>query len=108
MRRQRADAYLHEPPAQLFFHDSGKRAGVRIAIAFELIVKISVRVDVQDRDGPVILRDRAHDWVRDRMIAAQGDRAVATVENGVDGGLNFAARDRRVVAQPQVARILER
>jgi hypothetical protein len=50
MRRQRADADLHQPAAQFIFHDPRERAGVRETIALELVVEIAVRVDVEDRD----------------------------------------------------------
>ena len=50
MRRQRADADLHEAPAQFLLHDARERAGVRKAIALEFVVEIAVRVDVKDGD----------------------------------------------------------
>ena len=48
MRRQRADADLHQPAAQFLFHDPREGAGVRKAIALELVVEIAVRIDVED------------------------------------------------------------
>ena len=48
VRRQRADADLHQPLAQSLFHDAREGTGVREAIAFEVVVEIAVRVDVED------------------------------------------------------------
>src|SRR5688572_21096787 len=73
VRRQRTDAHLHQPPAQLFFHDPREWAGVRIPIACELVVKIGVRVDVEDGDARMSWSDGAHDRIRDRMVAAERD-----------------------------------
>ena len=97
MRRQRADADLHESPAQLFLHDPRERAGVRKAIALELVVKIAVGVDVKDRGRRVQARDGAHDRISDRMIAAERDRREAVLQRQLDARLNHHARVGRIV-----------
>ena len=48
----RADPDLDQPSGQPFFHDARERTGVREAVAFELVVEIRVRVDLQDRERP--------------------------------------------------------
>ena len=48
----RAEPDLHQPSGQPFLHDPGERTGVREAVAFELVVEIRMRVDLQDRQRP--------------------------------------------------------
>ena len=105
MRRQRADADLHEPRAQLLFHDARERAGVRKAIALEFVIEIAVRVDVQDGDRRDAARDRAHDRIGDRVIAAERDRAKAVLEHRVDARLNHGPRGCGIVAEREIAGI---
>ena len=43
---QRADAHLHQPRDQPFLQRASERAGVREAIAIQLVVQVRVRVDM--------------------------------------------------------------
>ena len=105
VRGQRADADLHQPRAQVFFHDARERAGVRIAIALEFVIEIGVRVDVQDRDAAMPLRDRAHDRIGDRVIAAEADRAKSVLEHRGNARLNRGPRGCGILAEREIAGI---
>ena len=71
--RHRANPDLNQPIRQPLLHDPGERTRVREAIAFELVVEIRMRVDLQDRERPVAGAQPAQDRIGDRMIAAERD-----------------------------------
>jgi len=75
--------------------NSGERAGVRIAIALELVVEIAVRVNVQDRQRRTLGHHRPQDRMGDGVIAAECNRLKAVGQQGADADLDLLTRLRR-------------
>ena len=76
---------------------------MRIAIAVELFVQIWMRVEVHDRQPLVPAAERAHDWIRDRMIPSQTDRTQPIFEQLLYRRFDFPERIR--LRQIQIAGI---
>ena len=92
VRRECADADLHQRDARTVFKDAGERARVRVAIALELVVEIAVRVDVQQGQRRSHGGDGPQDGIGDRVIATQGDGLEAGGQDRADAHLDLRAR----------------
>ena len=104
VRRQRADADLHQPARQPFLHDARERAGMRIPIALELVVQVRMRIDVQDGRPRKHLMHGTHDGIRDGMIPAERDHAVPACQHTRNAGLDQAP-GARIVRQNEITRV---
>jgi hypothetical protein len=80
MTVHRSDPNLHQPPSQPFFHDAGKRAGVREAISLELVVQVGMGIDVEDRELGVAPAHGTKDRVGNGVIATESDGAATVGE----------------------------
>src|SRR5439155_2318832 len=87
--RERSNAHLYEAVGESLLHDPREGTGVRIPIAIEFVVEIRMRIDVENGEAPVLGSNAAQDRIRDRVIAAEGDR---TSTGGED--LSCRALDR--------------
>src|SRR4029077_16617992 len=107
-RVHRADADLHELIRQFLLQDAREGTRVRVAVALELRVEIRMRVEVQDGETRVEPAHRPHDWIRDRVVATEHDRAAARLEQRPHGRLDLrprigAGRERDVARVAQRA-----
>ena len=103
----RADADLDEAAGEPLFHDPGERAGVREAIALELVVEVGMRVEVQDRKVRVLSGEGAHDRIRDRVVAAERHGRVPVRQQVSDRRLDAPERVRPGLFA-EVAGVVER
>ena len=84
MSGHRADADLDQPLGCALLHDAGKRARMRQPIAFEFVVQIGVGIEMEDGEAGDVGPERAQNGQRNRMVAAQTDRAQALVQQFAD------------------------
>ena len=71
-----SDTHLHESCDLSGFHQPGKRAGVAKWIAFEILIEIGVRIEMQDRQAFVTGSMRHYQRVGDGVIAADGNEPI--------------------------------
>src|ERR1700735_1216774 len=71
---------LNEPISQSFFHDPSKGGGVRSPVTLIGVVDIGVRIDMKDGQLGAAAAPRAHDRMRDGMIAAKTNQSIARLE----------------------------
>ena len=99
---ERADTDLDQARRKALLHDASEGGGVRIAItglAFtiaaqrELVVQITVGVEVQHGGGLRAAREAAQDRIGDRVIAAEHKRSVPA-KNELRIRSSMAARAR--------------
>jgi hypothetical protein len=74
MPGHRPNADLDQPLGRAFLHDARKRASVRQPVAFEFVVEIGVRVEVENGQSGNVLAEGAHDRQGNRVVAAQANR----------------------------------
>jgi hypothetical protein len=74
-----------------------------VPAALELIVKVRVRVEMNQRQVFEFPPKRPQDWVGDGVIASQTHRTLALLEQVIDRLLNGA--EGIALAEPQVALI---
>jgi hypothetical protein len=88
----RADADLYQSRGEPFLHDARKGAGVRVAVALELVVEVGVRVNMQDAQARVDGMERAQRRIGDGVVAAQHQRPRTPTQQRRDGRRDLAAR----------------
>ena len=100
------NADLHQPRGQASLHDPGERRGVAARVAVKIIIKIGMRVKVQDRHRAVLGVDPAHHRVGHRVIPAQRQGHRARLDCSADSIGNHRIV-RCVFVQPQIAAIAQ-
>ena len=71
VRVQRPYPHLNQPSRQLLFHDSRKRASVRVRVIFIVFIEVGVRVEVNNRQPGMLSSNPSHQRIGHRMISAQ-------------------------------------
>src|ERR1044072_1768013 len=74
MSGERSYPYLDQSLHESLFHDARKGRSVRITIALVAVVNVRMRVEMKDAQVFVLARERSHDRVCDRVVAAERDR----------------------------------
>jgi len=78
------NANLDQALGRALFHNAGEGAGVREAVAFELVVEVGVGIEMDDGQPRNALAEGANDRQSDGVIAAQAHRAEAMIEKFTD------------------------
>jgi hypothetical protein len=79
---------------------------VRQPVAFEFVVEIGVRVEVEDGQAGDVLAEGAHNWQGNGVVATQADRAQTVVEQLTD--FPFDRGERLIENEFQIAGIAAR
>jgi hypothetical protein len=72
-----AESHLDQPICKALFHDPGKRRGVGSRVVLVCLVHIGVCVDMKDGQAGVTPAHRAHDRMRDGVVAAEAEQRIA-------------------------------
>ena len=83
-RRRRLDQLLLDRPLE--------RRAVEVALAEVLVPRVAVRVELDERERPVLAREHAQLGERDRVVAAESEREDAGVDERRERLLDLAVR----------------
>ena len=80
MAIESANAHLNQTLGSSFFHRAGKRTSMRVPVAFQFVVQVGMRVEMEDRQPGHALSEGAQDGQCDRVVAAKRNYPQAFVE----------------------------
>jgi hypothetical protein len=83
--------YLHQTVCQTFFHDPGKRTGVRVAIALEYVVQIPVGIQMKNGELGMTGPQGTQHRIADRVISSQHQRTAVRFQNSPDSPLDLVS-----------------
>src|ERR1700733_11639728 len=91
---QCANSDLKQPLRQPLFHNAGERTGMRHSAAFELVIQIRMRIEMNNRQLRTtrrgkVLRKSLEDRIGNRVVAPEQYRALAFLQQLAHSALNF-------------------
>ncbi len=96
-----ADAHLHQTVGQTLLHNSRERTGVGVAVAFEFVVQVAMRVDMQNRQLRMVASKAAQGRIGDGVVATEHERPAPGVSDQVERRLDHLPHPLRAFADAE-------
>src|SRR5258708_35447315 len=111
MTVQRADSDLHQSLRQPSLHDARKWASMRKTAAFEFVIQIRMRVEMNHGEFRVLGCKGFKNWISNGVVPAQRNRQSVRLQQRAHGPLNLGEVLTAVferIAQLKIAGVGER